>query len=208
MDSHRNFIVRLTAQLEIAVRAVFKRFSSEHFSDEMYAFALVAPPQGDYVFCAIATEQTLDHVAQQYAAAGYMAISEDTYTLLRQELRWSNPDDGWYRYSFPEDGAFLNELAQAFASRHIELFDGTMEAVCIAVLKQLDLQGVFGVNKAREAIVISFTYGEDPSDFVRFAEELNPPSVIKRLKIEIAKGNAASPKITRNCSSGDCLSSN
>ncbi len=151
----------------------------------MYGFALVAPPEGFSICCAIATEETLNNVAKEYKSKGYIAKQGDTFTLLKQVLRW-NPADGWHWYLFQEDEGILLELRQAFDSGEIKMFDGTTESICIQALKQLDQAYAFGFGEERENIAISFTYGEDPEDFMDFSEQLNSQRVVQRLKKEVA----------------------
>ena len=185
MSNSNEIIMQLSAKLSLAVKAVLKKFSIEHPNDTMYAFALVAPPEGTYISCAIATEQTLDRVVKSYGEMGYVAKSGDTLAMLRQELRWANPDDGWYNYSFPENESILLELEQAFNSKRIENFDGTTEAICTDALKKLDLEHVFGCGEDRNNLAISFTYGEDPEDFLKFSEKLNAPTIVQRIRQEL-----------------------
>lgn len=95
LDSNQGIVIELSAKLSTAVKSILKNFHSEHPTDSMYAFALVAPAEGTSIYCSIATEQAVSDIAQWYALQGYEAKSGDTLTILRQSLRWANPDDGW-----------------------------------------------------------------------------------------------------------------
>lgn len=185
LDSNQGIVIELSAKLSTAVKSILENFYLEHPTDNMYAFALVAPAEGTSISCSIATEQTLSDIAQWYALQGYEAKSGDTLTILRQLLRWANPDDGWYFYSFQEDEPILTELNKAFDSKIIKMFDGTTEVICIEALRQLDRDGAFGIGEIRQQITLGFTYGEDPEDFVKFAAQLNSPDTVWRTQREL-----------------------
>lgn len=184
-------ITKLAKQLAIEVLSMVHQFEVEHPCDQMYAFALMAPAEGTCIGVAISTEQTLETVAQSYFQKGYQAMTGDTLALLHLSLRWSNPDDGWYYYDLPEQSPLLEQLQAAFDADVIEYFDGSTVSICLAALQQLDANHAFGTGIVRENITLGFTYGEDPKDFVTFAEQLNPVAQVKRVRQEQEAGYTA-----------------
>ena len=196
MPNNKHTVAQLAPMLTDAIVSILRQFKTDHPSDTMYAFALVASAEGTHICCAIATEQTLDAVAQKYAKSGYQAKSGDTIALLRQELRWANPDDGWYYYMFDNNAPILNELAKAFDSNAIEMFDGTTEATCIQALQQLDQDGAFGIGDTRERITVGFTDGEDPEVFVQTAAQLNPTTTFERTRKELTESYSVAEQLS------------
>ena len=196
-NDHEHTVAQLVPLLTDAIASILRQFRIDHPSDTMYAFALVAPAEGTHICCAIATEQTLDAVTQQYAKSGYyQAKSGGTIALLRQELRWANPDDGWYYYMFDNDAPILNELAKAFDSNAIEMFDGATEATCIQALRQLDQDGAFGTKDTRGRVTIGFTDGEDPEVFVQTATQLNPIATFERTRKELTESYSVAEQLS------------
>ena len=187
----KELMTQLAKQLAIEVLSIVHQFESDHPYDQMYAFALMATAEGTWIGVAIATEQTLETVAQSYLQKGYQATTGNTLALLHLGLRWANPDDGWYYYDLPEPSSFLEQLQAAFDAHAIEYFDGSTVNICLAALQQLDGNHTFGTGIVRENITLSFTYGEDPRDFVTFAEQLNPTAQIKRVRQEQEAGDTA-----------------
>lgn len=182
-------ITKLAKQLAIEVLSIVHQFEADHPSDQMYAFALMAPAEGTCIGVVIATEQTLETAAESYLQKGYQATTGDTLGLLRLSLRWSNPDDGWYYYGLPS--SLLEQLQDAFDADVIEYFNGSTVNICLAALQQLDANHAFGTGMTRENITLGFTYGEDPKDFVTFAEQLNPVAHVKRVHQEQEAGDTA-----------------
>ena len=72
--------------------------------------------------------------------------------------------------------------------RSYEAYDGTLEGLCIEVLKELDSVGTFGTGSERERVVLGICYiGGDNSEkeFLNWAKQVNPPKVFKRLRQEL-----------------------
>lgn len=192
----KELMAQLAKQLAIEVLSIVHQFESDHPYDQMYAFALMATAEGTWIGVAIATEQTLETVAQSYLQKGYQATTGNTLALLHLGLRWANPDDGWYYYDLPEPSSFLEQLQAAFDAHAIEYFDGSTVNICLAALQQLDGNHTFGTGKVRENITLGFTYGEDFKDFVTFAEQLNPAAQVKRVRQELETGDTAWEQLT------------
>jgi hypothetical protein len=170
---------RFLALLCQTTRETMRQFRREHPGEDLYAFALVPSPHHDGIICAFATEQGLDRVAGRYLASGSGSREGDPLPLLRQWLRWANPDDGWYFYGNGDD---------PFA-RLVPEYQGKgrpwTPPLCIEALQRLDAEGTFGAGADRERVVIGVTYGEDPEDFARFAKDSNPAAVWARMRQEM-----------------------
>ncbi|HEX4609247.1 MAG TPA: DUF4303 domain-containing protein [Urbifossiella sp.] len=157
------------------------------------------PPEGTHAHAAVATEEGLTRVAKKYMAKDYAAGLDDAVPLLRTWLRWAGPEDGWFQGlnsdAFTPASKLLDE---AFAAELIKPFDGQLEALAQAALRQLDVVGVFGTGVAREAITLGLCYiGGDNSDeeFFAWAEDVNPPTVMQQLRRGIAESRAMSDQI-------------
>jgi Domain of unknown function (DUF4303) len=182
-DNRPSLIADRTEQLSQVVIATIDKFKTEHFNEKLYAFAFVASPEGDSVHCAFATEEGLTNIAAEYTSR-YPSISkDDSLETQRVSLRWLNPDDGWYYYSFGD--IFDDFWSKPFAMNDLELFDESTENICVNTLKRLDEMGLFGKDGDRNSIIVGFTYGSDPDDFLHFAKEVNPPTAYNRLCEEI-----------------------
>jgi hypothetical protein len=68
------------------------------------------------------------------------------------------------------------------------MYDGTLNGICIEVLKRMDAEGAFGTGPERERVVLGICYiGGDNSqeEFLGWAKQVNPSSVYKRLRKEL-----------------------
>jgi Domain of unknown function (DUF4303) len=170
-------------QLLQATVAIIKQFKAEHPKEKQYSFSFVAPPEGTSVCCTFATEEGLTNIATEYVNNVPGISKDNSIETQRISLRWLNPDEGWYYYYFGDifDGLWL----QPFITGGLEEFDESTEDICVDTLKELDKMGLFGKGDDRNLIVIGFTYGYDPDDFLNFAKEVNPPIIYDRLCVEI-----------------------
>ncbi len=136
-----------------------------------------------------ATEESLTRLVDQYFAKGYRASNGNHHEMLRTGLRWDAPGDNmvsWY-WGAEDDFRDLNLLIksafdQNAVSDHTEIRD-----LCLEALKQLDSQHAFGTGEARARLTIGISNVDYP--FEAFLDELakvNPPTVISRLRTELA----------------------
>lgn len=76
----------------------------------------------------------------------------------------------------------------------MQLGDQQLQQLCLEVLQQLDSVGVFASAETRQNILIGVCdVGGDNTeeDFLKWAEVVNPPVVIERLRRELQKANEA-----------------
>jgi hypothetical protein len=171
--------------------------------EKLYGFLLEAAPEGDNVQAVAGTEEGLTRIAEHYATnLGYRARKGKTLPLLRTLLRWGSPRDGWYvRFDaifFDEANRLLQEACEQGA---IEPFDGKLNGLCLEALRELDDAGVFGTGEERDRVLIGICYvGGDNSEqeFFGWAEKVNPPPVIERVRSEREQGFKASRRVERD----------
>jgi Domain of unknown function (DUF4303) len=174
--------VRSNYLLKVATETI-KKFKREHKNECLYAFTLISPPEGSSVCCAFATEEGLTNIATNYINNHPRIARNNILEDQRLSLRWLNPDEGWHYYFF--DSEFSEFWLRPFTTGELNLFDESTESICVSVLQRLDETNIFGSETERNRIVLGFTYGSDPDDFMNFAKEVNPPQVYSRLCDEI-----------------------
>ncbi len=178
--------------LRQAILAAIDEFRQQYPSETPYGFALVGDPGGAYLGYAIPTEEGLRRVAEEYERLGfrYKAFRRQKVNnceKLRIWVRWANPDDGWIYGDFPERFGIQAALHQLVESGELgENADG-FEEFCTEILASLqDLPGwgERSVPTSGPPIVVGFTWGEDPRDFLRTATRANPYHLVRRLWFE------------------------
>jgi hypothetical protein len=200
-DPRKKQIDAIRKAIVSGTKAFLAAMAKDWRGETIYGVLLEAAVEGDNVYAVAGTEEGLTRIAEKYAAMGYQAKSGDTLTLLRKELRWGSPEDGWYsRYDAPFFDRANKLLSKARDGGLVKMFDGTLNRVCLAALRELNKGRAFGEPRARKRPIIGICYvGGDNSEkeFLGWAERVNPPSAISRLRIEMAEGYAASKEITR-----------
>jgi hypothetical protein len=188
--------------LAAGVRDFLTEFRAAWPGETMYGFLFELPCEGTHAHAAAATEEGLIRVADRYASRGYRAKTGDTPTVLRTWLRWAGPEDGWYQGN--DTNAFLRAsqlLDDAFAAGFMKSFDGQLNDLALAALRDLDALGEFGSGADRERVVLGMCYiGGDNSDeeFLGWAKRVNPPAVMKRLRRELTESGAAGELSSRS----------
>jgi hypothetical protein len=169
-----------------AILAGWAEFVSNHKDDTAYAFALIGGQCANYLGFAIATEQGLLAVAAKYESAGYRYRAEDWQQVdniekLAAWLRWANPDDGWFYSDFPEH--FLVQAKLDQLSAHGLLGDDDLEELCTEILASLQNSSAWR-EATNGSVIVGFTYGEDPRDFLRTATRCNPYPLVMQIWTE------------------------
>ncbi|MEH2106267.1 DUF4303 domain-containing protein [Nostoc sp.] len=174
------------------VRDFLVAFRHDWANETMYGFLLEAVWEGTSVEAVAGTEEGLLRIAQYYAASEGQE-DEELINYQGIELRWGSPEDGWYANY---DADFFKRANQLLAEAHetglMELGDQQLQQLCLEVLRQLDGAGVFGSGKTRQKIVIGVCdVGGDNTekDFLEWAEAVNPPIVMERLRRELQEAN-------------------
>jgi hypothetical protein len=198
-SSKDELFARIMEALAAGVHEFLAEFRAAWPREAMYSFLFELPCEGTHAHAAVATEEGLTRVAEKYASKGYGISDAETLTALRTWLRWAGPEDGWFQGSethcFDRVSSLLDE---AFAAKYMEMFDGQLNDLALATLGDLDVRWVFGSAAERERIVLGMCYiGGDNSDeeFLEWAERVNPPAVIERLRHEIDESRAMGERI-------------
>jgi hypothetical protein len=161
-----------------------------HPGETHYAFLFEISCEGFSAHGAVATEEQMARYAENQLAKFRPIKSPDPLATVRSCFRWAGPEDGWYQQP---DSAFdtVNDLlGRAERERLYKLYDGTLNSVCLEVLRDMDQAGLFGAGEQRERVVIGICYiGGSNSDeeFLGWAKQVNTPSVIKRFRQELKR---------------------
>lgn len=159
------------------------RVGDAHPGETPYGFLFEISPSGFSAHGTVGTEEALNRFAEQGIGKGY----GDSADSLRADFRWGSPEDAWYQQPSDVFDTVNDLLAQAEQENLYEQYDGTLEALCLDVLKAMEADGVFGVGAERDKIVLGICYiGGDNSakEFLGWAKQVNPPKVYKRLRKE------------------------
>jgi hypothetical protein len=199
--SKEKVFARIQDALATGAQAFLGNFRSTLPGETMYSFLFELPCEGTHAHAAVATEEGLIRVAEKYAGWGYRAKDGDTAVALRTWLRWAGPEDGWFQGGDMDCFVTVSDAVdEAVAAGHMEPFDGQLNTLALAALRAMDARGVFGVGIERDMVVLGMCYiGGDNSDeeFLGWAEEVNPPAVMSRLRREIKESRATDERIAR-----------
>jgi hypothetical protein len=140
----------------------------------------------DYLIYALATEEGLRRVAAEYDRLGYRYQGEDWEEFDNREklalwLRWANPDDGWHFGDFPKRFRVQPQLEELVRSGGLGDNGKDFEEFCTEVLASLQGLPAWREQTAGGPVVVGFTYGEDPRDFLRTATRANPYPLVRRM---------------------------
>jgi hypothetical protein len=191
--------------LREAILAAFGEFRQRNPSETPYAFALVGGSGGDRLRYAVATEQALLRVASEYDRRGYRYQAHDweqfdNRAKLATWLRWANPDDGWVYGDFPERFGVLAALRGLLDAGQFGEEGEGIEELCTVVLDSLYSVSGWGERTGLTGggpVVVGFTYGEDPRDFLRTATRANPYHLVRRLWVESWQAEEMGTRIER-----------
>jgi hypothetical protein len=191
--------------LRQAILVAFDEFRRQHPAETPYAFALIGDPDGNHLGYAVATEQELLQVASEYDRDGYRYRGYDGESFDNREkltawLRWANPDDGWTYGDFPERFEVQRLLHQLRESGEFGDRGEGFEELCTEILASIQklLSGGEPTEPMREGpIVVGFTSGTDPRDFLLTATRANPYPLVRRLWAEAWQAEQISPRIQR-----------
>lgn len=181
-----------------AILGAWDEFADAHALDQPYAFALIGGQAGNYVGYAVATEEGLRRIAAEYEMRGYHYQGSEWETFDNREklsdwLRWANPDDGWMYGDFTKEFQIQDALDQLVeAGQFGENAEG-FEEFCTDVLTALQQERKW--QPWSDRVVLGFTYGEEPRDFLRTATRANPYPLVRRLWAEHWRAEELSSRI-------------
>ncbi|HET6879580.1 MAG TPA: DUF4303 domain-containing protein [Pirellulales bacterium] len=179
--NHKTF----TDSLQVAILQSLLEFRQQHY-DTPYAFALLGSTTADSIDFAIATEEGLRRIAEKYDELGYRYSAHEWERFENIEklavwLRWANPDDGWYFGAFPEQFDINANLAELMEAAVPGQEAPDLEELCVGVLASMPSLAGWREAVTGLVLVLGFTYGEDPRDFLRSATRANEYPVVRRL---------------------------
>jgi Domain of unknown function (DUF4303) len=176
----------------VAAKQFLSTFKQDWAGEEMFGFLLVAVWEGYSVEAVAGTEEGLLRVVNEL---GILEGKDDEESIRTECLkyRWSGYEDAWYE-NF--DGNFFSQANQLISESHesglMETGDQQLQQICIEVLRELDSAEVFGVGAVREKITIGVSdVGGDHADedFLSWAEPVNPPIVMERLRRDLKESD-------------------
>jgi hypothetical protein len=208
MAKNRSNAARLDAirdGLKTAAKDFLAAVQRDYPGEKCYAFLFEVACEGSDAHGALATEEALGRHVTKMIRRGYRAKRGDDRDVALSGFRWAGPEDGWHQQP---DAAFdvVNEIiGKAVQEGYYEMYDGTLERVCLAALRELDAEGVFGRVKERESVVLGVCYiGGDNSDeeFLGWAKEVNPPAVYRGLMNELKQSRKDMDRLISPSGSG------
>jgi hypothetical protein len=173
----------IRAELRSAAEKFLHEVRREHPGETLYGFLFEVSCEGFSAHGTAASEEGLTRYAERWVADKGGKLNK-----LKAEFRWGSPEDAWYQEPDAVFDRVNRLLGEAEKQELYEMYDSTLNAICIQVLKQMDADGVFGVGPERERMVIGVCYiGGDNSEkeFLGWAKQVNPASVYKRLQQEL-----------------------
>jgi hypothetical protein len=177
---------KFARMLRQGIVAGLRAFRQQHTDETPYAFALLGGTGRDHLGCAVATEEGLLRVAAKYHKRGYRHVllrSERPATCeeLADWLRWANPDDGCHIGGLPEHERVQDELCALVEAGGLGEDGVAFEEFCTDVLASLQDMPAWQREMTKGRVVVGFTYGSNPRDFLRTATRANPFRVVSQL---------------------------
>ena len=187
MAGANEFPVTLNA-IEAAIRTAARSFvdqvKRDHPGESLYGFLFEISCEGFSVHATIGTEEALDRFAESVAGPSDHAAIQSA----RTKFRWGSPEDAWYQLPDEVFDTANRLLAQAEVQGLYELYDGTLERLCIEILRNLAQAGTFGDGPDRERISLGLCFiggSNSEKEFLGWARQVNPPRSYERLLREL-----------------------
>ncbi|HUE70116.1 MAG TPA: DUF4303 domain-containing protein [Pirellulaceae bacterium] len=199
LDSYRDVLAELK-QTAIAFLRQLKALSPQ---ETPYAMLFEISDQSPGAWAIGATEESLARLAARYARKGYRARQGDDLEQLRIGLRWDAPGDdmdGWYWGDDSNDRRLNGMLLQRFTQMYAADESGyeLVQRLCLSALGEIDREGWLGREREREQIVLGISnVDHDFSHFLGAISEVNPPSVIERLRSQLVQADQVWDDIAR-----------
>ena len=179
---HEASLKHIVDAIADATRNAINAFGDSHGVESIYAIALIPSSLGEYVHCAIATEERLAARAKTYK-------NNLDPNSKRLWLRWANPDDGWFQDTHQHFDTACELLSAAIRDGTLSEFDKRIpEMMC-------DALRIIAESDDANGRTYSVTHGEDPQEFVYWASRINDDERMKQLQLEFAASQEAEDKI-------------
>lgn len=185
-------------------RAIFESYADFRGmlpGETPYALAVILGQSGKRLGIAIATEEGLIRVTEQYAARGYRYRGPqwqeyDNLERLYSWLRWANPDDGWYSGGFGSSHELSDSLSVLLRAGEFATVPEDIEELSMEVLICLRADQAWAEITNGASVILGVTSGEDPRDFLRTATLANDYAAVRRLWSEFWLGEELSTWMT------------
>lgn len=176
----------IRAALREAAENFLRHVAEAHPGETIYGFLFEISATQFGAHGAVGTEEGLTRYAEKWVAKDKDDFDGDP-EKAKACFRWGSPEDAWYQQ--PDDAfAAVNDLLNRAEEEGLyERYGDALEKLCVEVLREMDAAGRFGAKADRSHIVLGLCYiGGDNSarEFLRWAKQVNPPSVYKRLRQE------------------------
>lgn len=186
--------------LQKAIISSLRNFTKQHPDETPYAYALILGQVGNYLGCAIATEEGLRRIAIQYEEEGYRCKAHswenvDTVEELQKWLRWEHPDNGWYYEDLPPECNIASALKVLLTSNGLGEEAERLEEFCTNVMSLLSQSSAWQQLQGKKQIIAGVYADDDPRDFLRTATRCNPFQIVKRLWQEVWESEELESKI-------------
>jgi Domain of unknown function (DUF4303) len=169
-------------QLKVLAKVALIEFDNLNKNDFPYAFFFCIPPEGNFVYPLIMSENQLEKIAQFYVDRGYKTFNDSSLKMMKVAFRWNTGED-WF---IPKNNLSerVNQIIiQAIKEGEIELFDGQTEKLCMEALLELDEEDFFLQKNSR--LVLGLTYRcESSEEFINWIQQLNPVNIVQQVEIE------------------------
>ncbi len=188
----------ICSALQSAAEDFLRRVEKANPGETLYAFLFEISCEGFSAFAAVATEEALARYSKAQLAKVKPIEASDSLAIVQSCMRWAGPEAGWYQDLDSVFDAANDLLSRANAQDLYQMFDGSLNEMCLQVLREMDQAGHFGKGKERDRVVLGICYiGGDNSDeeFLTWAKKVNPPSVIKRLRQELKQSRRDSERV-------------
>jgi hypothetical protein len=138
----------------------------------------------------VATEEGLIFYRQEEGTTGYSVEAGDPIAMLKEYILWGRRGR-WYGSEPDPAFAEVNGLLLRARERGVlKPFDGTLNQLCLDVLRQMDGAGSFGTGVYRDAVIVGVcgSLGADSlRGFLDGAKHVNPRQAIQWLRREIKR---------------------
>lgn len=211
---------RFSRILEDEARAIFDIVNDEWAHETIYAYGLASySEEFENLYPLVFTQAHLDRQIIKRRKRHYRTYKGMSLHNLRWYYRYryhiDYRENDMLRTAFAQSNRMIaqggssllgtwidaaGKLTDTHADEMIQPHLTHFRATCINVLRQLNREGMFGRGKHRQNIILMIDYAsytdDDPAG--RIVGALNPPEVVNRYRIEMAKASSFDMLIRRN----------
>jgi hypothetical protein len=175
-----------------------RRVAKANPDETLYAFLFEISCEGFSAHGAVATEEALARYSNAQLARVTPIKASDPLAIVQSCFRWAGPEDGWYQQPDAAFNAANKLLSRAQAQNLYEMYDGSLNEMCLQVLRELDRAEHFGKGEKRDRVVLGICYiggGNSDEEFLGWAKQVNTPRVMKRLRQELKQSRQDSERV-------------